>query len=95
MRDGLINSALANDSVVVSTGSASFGYLTPLKIRNVSSAEPIVDLKNVDFTVRMEDGTSGSNVVVDPTTILNNVVLTPELCNQVLPRALPKALWRR
>jgi hypothetical protein len=61
-----------------------------VRVRNVSSVDPLVDLDHLDFTVRIEDGTSsGSNVVVDPTTILDNAVLTPELCNQGLHLVAP------
>lgn len=60
-----------------------------VRVRNVSSSEPAIDLQGIDFTIRIEDAKSGSNLVVDPTTILDNAVLTPQLCGQGLHLVAP------
>ena len=47
LRDMLVNSALSNEGVVVSTGRASFGYFSPLSIHNldVKSTNGAMNLK--------------------------------------------------
>ena len=60
-----------------------------VRVRHFASDKPAVDLRGVDFTVRIVDRKSGSNIVVDPTTVLDNAKLTPELCNQGLQLVAP------
>lgn len=52
-----------------------------VRIRDVDQAEPVVDLQGIDFTVHVEQHPIGTVMRIDPTTILDEEVLTPELCN--------------
>ena len=53
-----------------------------VQVRNVASLEPAIDLKDVDFTIHVEQGDHGSVVLIEPAKILDEETLTPQLCNQ-------------
>ncbi|MCP4889761.1 MAG: hypothetical protein GY904_24535 [Planctomycetaceae bacterium] len=60
-----------------------------VQIRNASRTEPAIDLQGVNFTIRSEQSDFGSIVEIDPTTILDEQPLTPELCNQGVQLVAP------
>ena len=50
---------------------------------------PAVDLKNVNVTLHVQRNNQVSVVVVDPVTVFDHHVLTPEICNQGLQLVAP------
>lgn len=60
-----------------------------VQVRNVSRKDPAVDLHGIDFTIRTEQHDFGTLVHVEPTTILDEQPLTPELCSQGLQLIAP------
>lgn len=60
-----------------------------VQLRNVSRKDPAIDLQGIDFTIRTEQQEFGSLVHIEPTTILDQQPLTPELCSQGLQLIAP------
>lgn len=60
-----------------------------VQVRNVSLKNPAIDLRGIDFTIRTEQQEFGTFVHVDPTTILDQQPLTPELCSSGLQLIAP------
>ena len=60
-----------------------------VQIRSASRTEPAIDLREVNFTIRSEQSDFGSIVEINPTTILEEQPLTPELCNQGVQLVAP------
>lgn len=58
-------------------------------IRDSETGDSPIDLKHVDVTFRIERENGSSVIRVDPTTIFDHQVLTPELCGQGLQLVAP------
>lgn len=60
-----------------------------IRVRNANREDPAIDLRGIDFRIRTEPKDFGSFVYVEPTTILNEQTLTPELCRSGLQLIAP------
>lgn len=60
-----------------------------VQVRAAGQKYPTVDLRDLNFVIRVEQDEYGSVVTMDPTTVLQNEPLTPELCSHGVQLVAP------
>lgn len=60
-----------------------------VQVRGAGHQQPTVDLQDLNFVIRIEQDEHGSVVTMDPTTVIENEPLTPELCSQGVQLVAP------
>lgn len=58
-------------------------------VRRAGEAQPVASLTGLDVAARVEQTTTGKQLVVDPVQVLDHRPLTPEMCNEGLQLAIP------